>query len=150
MIKLVPYLFALKNNKILTQVIDVLLQYFQTELFFCNHIELWQGLPFWCLREICKYVIKNSSIRKTYAFIRESFASIREIDAFFFAKVNRLLAKLTRLFAKLMRLSRRYIFFTYISQWLIFLNNSNVFSLVIMRYICCSFGWELYFSIFSS
>lgn len=40
MIKLVPYLFALKNNKILTQVIDVLLQYFQTELFFCNHIEL--------------------------------------------------------------------------------------------------------------
>lgn len=122
---------------------------FPTELFFCNHIKLWQGLPFWCLREICKYVIKNSSIRKTYAFIRESFASIREIDAVFFAKVNRLLAKLTRLFAKLMRLSRRDIFFTYISQWLIFLNNSNAFSLVIMRYICCSLGWELYFSTFS-
>lgn len=94
---------------------------FQTELFFCNHIELWQGLPFWCLREICKYVIKNSSIRKTYAFIRESFASIREIDAVFFAKVNRLLAKLTRLFAKLMRLfAEIYIFYVYFTVTYIF------------------------------
>lgn len=34
MIKLVPYLFALKNNKILTQVIYVLLQYFPNWTFF--------------------------------------------------------------------------------------------------------------------
>lgn len=149
MIKLVPYLFALKNNKILTQVIYVLLQYFPNWTFFLQPHQIMTRPAILMSARNLKICYKKFVYSQNVCVYSRTFCVYSRNRRVFFAKVNRLLAKLTLLFAKLMRLSRRDIFFTYISQWLIFLNNSNAFSLVIMRYICCSLGWELYFSTFS-